>query len=311
LQISRVRNLDFSWGGTDVVSLLLGWILLACAVFVVVCGWRAIRYARAPVHLRWDLYPVAHEPHRDHGGSYLEEKDWWTKPRVTSRIGELTAMAEEILFLKGVWENNRAVWWGSLPFHWGLYLMILATLGIVVAALGFVPGIGLTILAMAGGVGGALTALGALILFVLRSTDRKLQLYTSPLDRLNLLLLVVLGLLSTLVILTPPGISQVTAATASLLRLQAPQVSTLLGAQMTLAGFFLCYMPFTRMVHFFSKYFTYHQVRWDDRPVQAGSALDRRLSAARQFGVSWSAEHVRTGKTWVEVVTRLPKAEGE
>ena len=63
----------------------------------------------------------------------------------------------------------------------------------------------------------------------------------------------------------------------------------------------------TRMVHFFSKYFTYHEVRWDDRPREAGSALDRRLCEALNFGVHWSAEHVRTGKTWGEVATTLPE----
>jgi hypothetical protein len=59
-------------------------------------------------------------------------------------------------------------------------------------------------------------------------------------------------------------------------------------------------------VHFFSKYFTYHQVRWDDRPVEAGSALEKRLQEALTFGVDWSASHVRTGKTWAEVATTLP-----
>ena len=34
--------------------------------------------------------------------------------------------------------------------------------------------------------------------------------------------------------------------------------------------------------------------------------MDRRLAAALNYGVSWSAEHVRTGKTWAEVATTLP-----
>ena len=78
-------------------TVLLVWIWLAACLFVVACVWRAVKYATAPVHLRWDLYPVAHEPGRDHGGSYLEEKDWWTKPRKKSHFGEAQVMAEEIL----------------------------------------------------------------------------------------------------------------------------------------------------------------------------------------------------------------------
>jgi nitrate reductase gamma subunit len=296
-----------------VINLLLWWILLACAVFVVTCAVRAAKYARAPVHLRWDLYPVAHEPAavREHGGSYLEQKDWWTKPFHKSHLGEILTMGEEIFLLKGVWENNRAVWWGSLPFHWGLYVLILVTVGLVVAGLGFAPGWLLGLLAALGVVGGVLTAAGALILLVLRSTDRKLKPYTTPLDKLNLLLLIVIGTLSTAVALVPPGMAGVAGAMGRILRLQAPEVSTLLAWQMGLAALFVFYMPFTRMVHFFSKYFTYHDVRWDDKPVKAGDAMDRKLDAARNFGIAWSADHVRTGKTWVEVVTTLPKKDGE
>ena len=66
---------------------LLLWVWFGCTVFVLGCAWRAYRYASAPEHLRWDLYPVAHEPNT-HGGSYLEEKDWWTKPRPTTLVGE-------------------------------------------------------------------------------------------------------------------------------------------------------------------------------------------------------------------------------
>ena len=72
---------------------------------------------------------------------------------------------------------------------------------------------------------------------------------------------------------------------------------------------FLAYLPFTQMMHFVAKYFTYHEVRWDDKPVIAGDALDRKLDAARHFGIDWSAYHVRTGKTWVDVVTTLPKTD--
>ena len=87
---------------------------------------------------------------------------------------------------------------------------------------------------------------------------------------------------------------------------RAPHVSPLLATQMGLCALFLLYLPATRMVHFFSKYFTYHSVRWDDRPRETGSAMDRRLAAALEYGVSWSAPHVGPGRTWAEVAAGLP-----
>ncbi len=289
------------------LTILLVWIWLALAVFVICCGCRAVKYARAPEHLRWDLYPVAHEPGRDYGGSHLEQKDWWTRPRRKSYWGEISFMMLEILLLRGVWENNRKVWWGSFPFHWGLYILVLTTAGLLAAAVGLAPGPWLAVLAGAGALGGGLTAIGALILLAIRSTDPRLRPCTSPLDRLNLALLAVLGALSAAVAATPQGMEAAAAAVGQVVRLRPPQVSFLLGLQMAVAALFLFYFPFTRMVHFFAKYFTYHNVRWDDREVVPGSALERRLRAALDFGVTWSAEHLRTGKTWLEVATTLPQ----
>ena len=82
---------------------MLGPILLlipyaAAVVFVAAAVQRAVRIARLPMHLRWELYPVAHEKGRaSYGGSYLEESDWWTKPRAVSVAGELKVMIPEIL----------------------------------------------------------------------------------------------------------------------------------------------------------------------------------------------------------------------
>jgi nitrate reductase gamma subunit len=286
---------------------LLLWVWLGVAVFVLGCGWRAWRYASAPEHLRWDLYPVAHEPN-SYGGSYLEEKDWWTKPLKTSLVGEAVFMAEEIFLLRGVRKHNTTLWWGSMPFHWGLYLMVIVTVGLAAAALGLNQPLLLEGLAVIGGLGGALLAVGSLFLLYLRARDPKLRPYTAPVDLMNLALLALLGVLSVLV--AAGGMGPVAAAVGELVRGRPLNVAPLLAAQMVIASLFLLYLPATRMVHFFSKYFTYHDVRWDDRPRVSGSTLDRRLARALEFGVDWSAPHARTGKTWAEVATTLPEDAG-
>ena len=50
---------------------------LSIAVFLIAVIYRVVRYLKNPIHLRWELYPVAHEGTRArYGGSYLEEVDW-------------------------------------------------------------------------------------------------------------------------------------------------------------------------------------------------------------------------------------------
>ena len=111
------------------------------AFFLVAVVARFMMWSKMPMHLRWELYPVAHEGkgRAAYGGSYLEESDWWLKKREVSMLGELKVMVPEILFLVALREHNFKLWKWSFPFHFGLYLVAAAT-----------------ILMMAGGVAGAL-----------------------------------------------------------------------------------------------------------------------------------------------------------
>jgi nitrate reductase gamma subunit len=289
-------------------AVLTAWVWLAAVVFVAGCGWRAWRYAKAPVHLRWDLYPVAHEPRgrRAYGGSHLEEREYWLKPHRRSVAGEVVVTLEEIAFLRGVWRNNRRIFWASLPFHWGLYLLLVTSGLLLLAAIGVEPA---WLLRAAGGAalaGGVLLAAGGVRLLILRTIDPALRRYSAPADRLNLAAFATLGALSAAVALGPHGMQPAASAVASTLRFEPAAATTLVAAHMLLAGLILAYLPFTRMVHFFAKYFLYHQVRWDDRPVIPGGSLEKGLRAAMDFGVSWSADHVGPGRTWKDVAAGAP-----
>jgi len=55
----------------------------------------------------------------------------------------------------------------------------------------------------------------------------------------------------------------------------------------------------THMSHFIAKYFTYHSVRWDDKP-------NVNLAAYLAYRPAWSATHVGAGKTWAEIATANP-----
>ena len=112
-------------------------VAASAAVFLVACAWRAAVFARAPLHLRWELYPVPHEPpeRASYGGSYLEHSEWWRHPRVSHLAGELRFMVPEILFLHALRTHNRPLWYRSFPFHFGLYLLAASMALLVLAAI--------------------------------------------------------------------------------------------------------------------------------------------------------------------------------
>ena len=68
-------------------------------IFIVLVASKIIKYSSAPVHVRWELYPVAHEPKKNkYGGSYYEEPEWWKSKNKKNHVAELWAMFEEIIF---------------------------------------------------------------------------------------------------------------------------------------------------------------------------------------------------------------------
>lgn len=292
---------------------------IAYAVFFFGIIYTVVKMAKMPVHLRWDLYPIPHEKGREHyGGSYFEEVDWWTKPAEVSLSSELKEMSKEIIFIQSMYHNNRPLWIFSFPFHFGLYLSIVFVLLVFLGA--FLGLFGLPVTADStntfaraihyitmpfGILGSLLGALGALGLFISRFTRTALRRTSVRSDYFNLLLL--MGVfVSGLVVWATEDISytQLRVFITDLVSFKATApVSAGFFTHMVLAAAFLIYMPFTHMMHFVGKYFTYHKVRWEDEPNIKGSDLEKRITEALGYKINWSAPHIKTGGTWAEAAT--------
>jgi nitrate reductase gamma subunit len=295
------------------MMLLFSYLLLA--VFVVAFVVRSVRLARLPVHLRWELSPVPHEKGKGrYGGSYLEEVDWWTKPREKDMVSEATYMFKEIMFLKALFEHNRSLWWFSFPFHAGLYLLTAAAGLIVLGGIASMAGMGVgdwavfsTGLPLLVGIGYGLGAFGAIGLFFVRMTNDGMRNSTAPVTYINLLVLLAMFVSGLWAVLSVSGFSgQVLGFVGGLFTASLPeQMPVVLRYHFIFALIFLAYLPFTQMMHFVAKYFTYHEVRWDDEPVEAGSKLDNELKKLLNQPVTWAAPHVRADgkKTWVDIAT--------
>jgi len=286
------------------------------AIFVAAFLVRSVRIARLPVHLRWELAPVPKEKTRGkYGGSYLEEYEWWKKPREESLLAELTYMLKEIFFLKALWEHNRRLWWFSYPFHVGLYLLVLAgavfALGSGGAALGL-PGQGWAIvrawLPVLAGAGYVLGAVGALGLLVSRVVDPKLRVVSTPAALFNLALLLAVFVTGAVAVSTVSGVVGHALTFGKALFTAGPlsPVPAVLAWHLILTLVFLAYLPFSQMMHFVAKYFTYHEVRWDDQPLQAGGSMEREVRKLLDQPVTWAAPHVGADgkKNWVDIATQ-------
>ena len=295
---------------------------LAVAVFVVAVVARFLMWSRMPMHLRWELYPVAHEGggRAAYGGSYLEESGWWNKPREISLAGELGVMVPEMVFLVALREHNKKLWLRSFPFHFGLYIVFAATALMVGRALLAVvaPGVlegGLGALLqwaiLACGVGGsALTVLGAIGLLQRRLSDAGMRRFSSPADYANLILFVLaFGLALLHVLLVDPDMSRSAAVVQALVTFRPASApgGILTAATVVSLSLLVAYIPLTHMSHFVGKYFAYHAIRWNDTPNLKGGPEEAVIGELLQRPITWAAPHISGGEktTWAGAATKV------
>jgi len=298
-------------------------------VFVIAVIARIRMYARMPMHLRWELYPIPHEASRAaHGGSYLEEVDWWLKPREVSKAAELKAMGTEIIFLEALHKHNRPMWRSSFPFHFGLYLVIATTVlmlsgGVLSALSGGFAGSGLGSLwygavVVLGAAGMALAIYGAFGLLRRRLSSPDLQDFTTSADIFNLAFFVLaFGCAFVTFALFDRDFALVSGFVRNLVTFRLEPVASgsaglMVGISVCLLSALVAYIPLTHMSHFVGKYFAYHSVRWGDEPNLKGGPQEAGIMANLTQKVTWAAPHIKSDgqKNWVEVATMDYKTYG-
>ncbi len=294
------------------------------AIAVIAMIAKALRYLKAPTHFRWELYPVPHERGRaEYGGSYLEELDWWSKPRHSDKIKELKEMMSEIILLKGVHHHNKKVWTFSFPFHFGLYCCIgwlmLLLLGSILeladisvsAQAGALGQIVHYLTLISGYAGLILSGIGAFGLLMWRMTDQNQRAYNTPAEYMNLIffdILVIVALASHFTL--DPSFTALRGYVGSLVTFSAFDLpGTLFTVEIVLVSLMIMYIPLTRMSHFVAKYFLYHAVRWNDEPNFRGSDIEASIMKLLQNKVAWKGPHIQTGQPWSVVVKEAKKDE--
>jgi len=283
------------------------------AIFLVVTTYRAWSLARLPVHLRWELAPIPHEKGKGkYGGSYLEEYEWWKKRRQKSFFAPLRYMAVEILLLRGIWRHNRALWPLTFAFHGGIYLVFAMLLLSILNAIFIITGVPASVLnvflaisSVVALAGYLLGGLGVISLILKRALDANLRSFNSVSKYFNLVFLGAVfasGAYSWFAL--PDFALTMSQFIQGLVTLDTGvTVAFPLSLHVILASLFFLYLPWTDMIHFVAKYFTYHEIKWNDSPKDA--RMERELEGLLAQPVSWSAEHIKADgkKSWAELTT--------
>ncbi len=264
-------------------------IIIAMLGFFALSLRKAYKFAHMQIHARLDLYPVPKEGagRAAYGGSYMEEPEWWTKPRKINRVSETVDIIKEMLFIKKLFVHQRSLWWASYSMHLGIYVMLGWSV-LLLISVAWHPAWYVTVVSIIGVVGFALAAIGCVLLLVRRVFDRVLAKYTTPLEYFNIVLLLVVlltGAYSWLFVASPFTVA------AQVFTLSATNLPPVVLVHFVLLGIMFLYIPLSKMSHYVGKFFCFHKVLWDNDPNLKGSAVERRFEDAAQQPVTspWSA----------------------
>lgn len=297
--------------------LIISYILIV--IFLATFFYKTRKMAKLPTHLRWELSPVPHEKGKgQYGGSYLEEFEWWTKTREKSLIDEAIYMGKEIFFLKGVLENNKKLWYFSFPFHTGMYIIGAMIVFMFINAILINMGISnvsgametaINICAIAGYIMGGLGTIG---LIVSRLTDPNLKNFNTGGTLFNLVFLLSVFASGGIALLNVPEFAgDMTKYSHALLTADTSfMLPGLITTHCVLGILFFAYLPFTKMMHFMAKYFTYHEVRWNDTPMAGNKRMEGEVKELLGQPVTWAAPHLKADgkKNWVDIATEETKS---
>lgn len=259
---------------------------------------KAVKYAKMPIHLRWELYPV---------------------PKYKSFIGKFLYVLKDNFTLSEYLERDRVYW--AVLYLWHIGFICIITLHILCFFGAVAMVLGLTISAESSSVLGWLLYYGTLVagvvsffagaagsigLLIKRLTDRELRPYTSPVNYFNYVFTLVVFLSGLYTWhFVDPTFGEYRQFWTGLIRLSPIEVEPAAALHILFFALFLIYLPFTRSMHYITRFFAFFWIRWDDRPTVAGGAVERKVKKLLEQPISWSAPHIQAGKKWSEVATQV------
>ena len=203
---------------------------ITIGLFLLGTGWRFVRWLSLPAHVKWTLYPVPE-----------------------GIAGQLRYMIKEIFTFETLYRFNRRLWIGTFSLHMamgGFVLFLILYLAHWSPAFPVRASLWLLLISL-------------IYIIWLRMNDRNLRALSTFEEYFNLAFLAVVAAAS-LIASAPHGLFSPRAYIIGLLTFR-PDGAQLTGDQLLavfLGGLFLIYLPWSKMVHYVSKYFTYHMINW-------------------------------------------------
>jgi len=203
---------------------------VAVTFCLIVTAWRFVRWLSLPPHLKWTLYPVPE-----------------------GIVGQLKYMAKEMFTFETLYKFNRRLWVGSFCMHMA---MVGVALFFIIYLMGWSmnPPVQVSL---------SIIVIASLYIIGLRTYDKNLRILSNFEEFFNLAFLA--SVAATGFAASIPSVPVSLRRYFLGLMTFRPEVSFLSMPHILaifLGGLFLMYLPLSKMIHYVSKYFTYHHINW-------------------------------------------------
>jgi len=288
-------------------------ILLTCFAYIfilVAYSAKIVKYARMPIHLRWELFTATKTEKKPyhHGLTAFEAQPFQSS---RWRLSNVWSFLKEYLWFHSYLSHDKTYWCFLYIAHIGFVSLIIFQAVCIATALGTFLAHDQTITAERAT--GSLVALRILLaiisfaagiignigLMVYRISHRDLRLYTPPLTFIGYCISICTCLIGFILLLTnDPHFSGYVLFFVGMFQIKPIAVSGLLGLFIFLNILHLIYLPFTPGFHYVTRFFAFFNVLWDTRPNQKGSPIEKAIGQVMGKKITWSAPHIKSGQTW-------------
>jgi nitrate reductase gamma subunit len=271
-------------------------ILLAIATYfgyifiILMYSIKLVKYLLLPLHLRSELYPIIPGNQNSKERSYYKDPDWWTKPQRHNLLNRAWFLFSDYFLLKEYLRRDKSYWFFLYPWHIGFIMIIVFHILCFFGALGSLLGIPITYgspsifgnvlfgLTLVTGVVSFISGLfGSIGVLIKRLTNKDLRKYATPQNYFTYLFLLAVFLSGLYSWYFDPMFSVYRGFWKGLITLKPIDVEPATAIHILLFALLLIYLPFTRSLHYITRFFGFLLIRWDDRPNLRGSMLEKKL----------------------------------
>lgn len=274
---------------------------------------KIIKYLSLPVHLRWELYPVIHEEAYHYGGSCFETVNWWERSVKKRPIKGFFNLLKGYFTLNDYFKRNFFYWSGLFTWHMGFIFIITFHILCFIGAFFMTQGVEVSFASSSfagrsifyltlfiGLLSFILGTAGSIIVFINRLINKDLKMYATPTNYFMYIFTFLVFLTGLYSWYFDPNFTEYREFWRGLIQFDFKNVGQSTVIHVIIFNLFLIYLPFTRSLHYITRFFAFYLIRWDDEPNIRGGEIEKRIIAQLKSKVDWSAPHITRDKRWEE-----------